>query len=252
MLFTTAARCTTIVLLGSMLLLPGCEPFGSNDDDGVDSHAFVARAAFAFEVPVAGHTRLRLEAVNGTIDVEGRGDLSALAVEGERRVGSESRDDAERHLADLDVRFADRGDEVHVWTEQPDEPRGREYVVDYAVTMPEALGMLLSHVNGNVGVTDVYGRLRVDLVNGNVQIVSTEVPAGDIDVSLVNGNLTLALPTTTSARLSAELVNGTITTSNLALQDLVSTPRSLTGRLGGGALSIRLHVVNGTITVTGH
>lgn len=233
----------------ALITLGGCIIIETGDD--VDNTDAVARASFSYEIPVDAQERVRLEAINGTIEITGEVGASSVVIAGERRVGSESIRDAEEHLAELEVEVDDRTTEVIVRTEQPSNTRGRNYVVDYTLTIPAELAVSIMHINGKVVVVDVAANTLVDLVNGNVDADLSLLPDGLVDLSAVNGNIDLAIPASTSADLDAAVTNGTIRTSNLVLQDVESSSRSLSGRLGTGEGIISLSVVNGNIAVAG-
>jgi DUF4097 and DUF4098 domain-containing protein YvlB len=100
-------------------------------------------------------------------------------------------------------------------------------------------------------LNEIFGSATVSLVNGQIQAEVTLPEGGAIVLSTVNGTIGLAIPQNTSAEFSASVVNGVISLSDLVLQNLVSTPNSLTGRLGAGQGAIGLSTVNGTISVSG-
>ena len=255
--------------LAGLLVLSGCIIADIDDDDGFGRTDFVARASFSFEVDVTNQKRIRVEAINGNVEISGRGDAASVMVSGERQVGSHSHADAERHLDDLQVEVEDLGDEIVIRTIQPRDHQGRNYVVDYTITLPVDLDVLAGLINGNVSVTNIDALVSVNNVNGNIRLRnitgSTSVILtngnidgevflpldGTIDLTTTNGNITLEIPNSTSAALTARVTNGAISLSNLDLQDAESTNRSLAGTLGDGEGSIELQTVNGNIGVHG-
>jgi hypothetical protein len=236
----------------ALLLVAGCDSQECCDDGDVDNTDFVASETFSYDIPLAQKTRMRLSGINGNVRIEAEDGRSSVLIAGERRVGSSSRQDAEDHLDLLEVIVTETGSEVQVRTEQPDESRGRNYVVEYEIFLPRALEARVANINGNLTVVDVGGGTRVETVNGNVSVDLGTVSEGDIDLATVNGNIGLGIPSSTSANLSASVVNGNINISGLALSNLVTTPTSTTGVIGSGDISIELGTVNGNITVTGH
>jgi DUF4097 and DUF4098 domain-containing protein YvlB len=230
---------------------------------------FVASESFSFGVQVTDHTQLRLEGINGNVTITALSGPDSVIVTGEKRVGSESMQDAQNHLQHLQVGVSDAQSEVFVKTTQPDRTHGRSYVVDYVITLPQNLVVVVSNVNGTVTIdslnsslsvqnvngqvilNEIFGSATVSLVNGQIQAEVTLPEGGTIALSTVNGGIGLAIPQNTSAEFSATVVNGVISLSDLILQNLVSTPNSLTGRLGAGQGTIGLSTVNGTISVSG-
>jgi DUF4097 and DUF4098 domain-containing protein YvlB len=112
-------------------------------------------------------------------------------------------------------------------------------------------GAFVTNVNGLVIVRDIEGDTAVSLVNGNIDAELRIEDDGSIDLVNVNGTIDLDIPVDTDAQLSATLANGTITVLNLAVQNQVSSPTSLTGTLGDGDGTIRLESTNGSIMITG-
>lgn len=259
-----------LVLLAASFICITCSSDKSVDSDGgVDNTDFVAKESFSFKVDVAAHSRLRLEAITGSVTITGKSGSDSVLITGEKRVGSESTQDAEEHLQQLIVSVQDLGNEVFVKTTQPEQAQGRSYVVDYTITLPEDLEVLVNHVTGSVGVYSVNNGVSVSHVTGQVlldeisssalvNLVTGEIEAevtlpedSTINFNLVTGNVELNIPQSTSAEFSAKVVTGTISLSDLVLQNQVSTPGSLSGTLGSGEGTISLNVVTGSISVKG-
>lgn len=264
------AKFVVLVVLAASLLWINCGKRKSVDSNGgVDNTNFIAKESFSFKVDVSAHSRLRLEAVTGSITITGKSGSDSVLVTGEKRVGSESTQDAEEHLQQLIVTVQDLGNEVFVKTTQPEQAQGRSYVVDYTITLPEDLEVLVNHVTGSVSIYSVNNGVSVSHVTGKVlldeisssalvNLVTGEIEAevtlpedGTINLNLVTGNIELDIPQNTSAEFSAKVVTGTISISDLVLQNQVSTPGSLTGTLGSGEGTISLNVVTGSVNVQG-
>lgn len=231
---------------------------------------FVVDRDFSENLPIAGKSRIRLDADNGEIVITAQPDATSVTVAAELIVGSNvSRLDAEIGLDQLNVLAADRPDEIFVQTVPPMNTVGRRYVVNYHITVPRDLAVEVTQVNGHVIVEDIEGSLFVEVENGDVHLwdiigavtVSVEngsidstvtLPAGgEIMLSTVNGDIDLCIPASTSAELSALVEFGVINWDNLYLLNAVHTNRSLTGTLGGGAGLIDLETGNGNIVVAG-
>jgi hypothetical protein len=251
---TIAARAVTSLV--ASLALGACNASdlvtGIGDVDNTD---FIVTEAFQFSVAVSTQTEFRLAGINGDMRIIADPTATAITVSGERRVGSSSTADARAHLPQLIV----------VRTEQPENNRGRAYVVRYDVTLPASLRQAIGNtngnvfiegaradltvgtVNGNVDLVDVTGAVTVGLVNGNV-VADVTLPRGsDARLGTVNGNLTLAVQPDASADVSAAWVNGGFTTDGLDLQLIDVGPTSVRGRLGDGAGVIELGTTNGQI-----
>ncbi len=242
--------------------------FNSNDEN-VDNTNFVAKESFHFEVDVKNHTQVRLGAINGNVEILGSANATSVTITGERRVGSESTADAEEYLQKLEVRVTETASMVLVETIQPKENHGRNFVVDYKITLPENLELDADNINGNMTIENIRNDVDVDNVNGNIDLKDilgnasanvvnglirakvTMPQNGNIGMGTVNGNIELEIPQNTSADFSANVTNGAIQISNLTLQNEVATTRSLRGTLGNGQGTIKTNTVNGNINTTG-
>ena len=259
-----------VVALGAVLAAVACDPTVIvNGIGNVDNTDFVATERFLFTIAVTTQTQFNLAGINGNIRITGDPAATAITVAGERKVGSNSSADARAHLPGLRVEVDERSNEIVVRTEQPEDTRGRNYTVDYVVTVPNGMRQVIGNVNGNITVTGipadaivgnvngniditgVVGTLVVGLVNGNVTADIT-LPDGDhAELATVNGNLTLTVQEAVSARFEAGWVNGGFTISGLTLTDQVLTQASVRGTLGSGAGSIEMGLTNGQIAVRG-
>lgn len=250
-------RCERHPTLLLILMLMCVSGFGCSDDtsvacDGnVDNTDFVAEESFHFRVDIAGQTELRLYGVSGDITIEAEAASDSLIISGQRRVRSESIEDAEEHLELLTVSVEDSPSRVIVKTEQPSEAHGRAYEVDYDVALPQGLVLDIENVNGRIVLDNILGDAFVQLVNGQIDAEVALPEGGTIGMNVVNGSIELTIPEATSAEFSASVVNGSISMYGLVLQNLVSTSTSLSGTLGSGDGAISLNVVNGTISVVG-
>ncbi len=240
------------VVLAATLSCWACDwtPFSADDEGyGVSHSNHVASESFLFELGAS--SRLRLEGINGTITVTGISGSESVTISGERRVGSDSAADAEAYLSKLEVRVEELGDEISVRTVQPSESRGRNYVVDYEITLPRGLTVQVNNINGNIDLDGLAGDTLAELVNGQIDAGLSVPVEGVVDLSTVNGTIDVSVPVDTSAHLTANVVNGTIGIRNLNLHNQVSSRTSLRGVLGNGRGNIRLSTVNGSIDVEG-
>ena len=87
------------VLLTTCVYWISCGKDKSVDSNGdVANTNFVAKESFSFRVHVDDQARFRLEAINSNVVITGVSDSDSVIITGEKRVGSESTDDAEEHL----------------------------------------------------------------------------------------------------------------------------------------------------------
>ena len=257
----------TVITLGFITIVgTGGGGGGSSSSKNND---FEAEEPFSFEVDVVNQTQLRLQGINGEIDITGIGGANSVIITGVKRVGSYSIQDAEEHLDELEVNVQDLVNEIFVETVQPQNTGGRDYVVDYTITLPNNFevqvanvnglitldsinnNVIVDNVNGQVTLIEIMGSASVNVVNGEIESEVTLPLDGTIDLNTVNGNINLDIPTNTSAEFSANVTNGNINISNLVLQNEVITPTSVTGTLGNGEGEISLDTVTGKINVSG-
>jgi DUF4097 and DUF4098 domain-containing protein YvlB len=222
----------------------GSDGWGSDKDEE-------ASAPFSREVAVDGHTRLRLEGVNGTVNLSGSSSASTVKISGRRRVFADTKADAQSRLGNLEVQIDDLGDYVLVRSRQPKYSEGRTYVVDYEVEVPQDFDVEVVNINGKISLKDVAGNLSAYLTNGTIDCQSTLPIDQSVALSTTNGNISVQIPGSSSARIKASVVHGTISTEDLVLTNRSSSSRSLSGTLGDGAGLIDLSTINGDISVCG-
>ena len=257
----------TIACLGVIcVLILGCE---DNGPTGPRSTNFFAEAPFSFEMEIGERTTFRIQGINGVVQITGVPGATAVAVEGKRRVESDSVRDAEMHLGQLTVDRTTSEEDIRVRTIQPADTGGRNYIVEYTVTLPPHLEIdarnangdvivqstanevVARNANGDITVDDVVGDVLATLGNGSITASVTLPLDGIIDMDVGNGSINLAIPQNTSAELSATATNGSVTFSNLNITNPVVTDNSVTGTLGKGHGTISLVVGNGTIGING-
>jgi len=265
---------TILIILLCVGILLGC-----GDVSGPELHVsaagfkfidskFTVDKTFADDFPVENHIRVNVEAINGEVVVTGQSGANHVTVTAHLYVGSDTQEDAELHLDDLDVLVTDDTNEILIQTVQPVNLNGRKYRVEYDIIVPNSFEVVTSQTNGSIAILDIQNSVEVSNKNGNVFLsgivggVTADVENGGIegtvvlpvnetiDFSVNNGGLELSIPTATSAEISATVNGiGQIIVSNLDIT--LSTSRSLTGTLGNGEGSISLSTVNGTIEIIG-
>jgi len=219
----------------------------------VDNTRFEAKENFSQTLDGSGITKLDLEGTNGEIIVAGDPGTDVVMISAMRRVRSESVEDADYHLKDLKVDVHVLGNRILVSTAQPQFSGGRQYIVDYTITVPRDLDVDVSSVNGRVEATGLLSSTHVDLVNGKIAGNVSLPTGGTIDMNVINGGLELEIPASTSARLSATAaVTGEVSVSGIDIRITAQSPRSLRGECGDGSGTISLNTTNGNIRVTGY
>jgi len=258
------------VVVDLALLMTGCVTgIVDLDDDSDHSGNVEVSASFSQTLPVADQSAIRVVGANGTVRMWGVPGAQEVVVDAIRRVRSNSRWDAEEHLADVQVATRVLPNEIEIKTLQPTHSDGRTYVVDYEITMPAHLFPKVLNGNGSIRLEDIHANVNVTNGNGTVELVRVsgsswvsvgngEIAAwidlplgGQIVHAIGNGTLFLSVQPQVSASFAAKVGNGTISVTGLQLQQVVSTPRSLQGILGSGNGLIDLSSGNGQITVQG-
>jgi len=210
-----------------------------------------------------------MQTISGSITLQTFENQDVLKISGERRIESESIDDARENLHRLQVEIIEGSEEIYITTKQPEQNQGRNYKVMYIVELPQDWDVNLNQVNGNIEINNLQGDASIALVNGNVKLINSNgstaanlvngtinavlrIPTpGYCHLNSVNGQILLSIPDTTSAQFRAAVVNGSVGVNNLILQNLQSTNKEVRGKLGEGDGSIDLQLVNGTIVVNG-
>lgn len=253
-------------LLG-LIVASGCGD--SSHNSGFVNTRPSAEKPFSFGVTRDAQTALRLKGISGTVQVTGTPGVASISITGLRRVQADTLEDATAHLAELKVIVTSSATEVVVETVQPQFSSGRNYIVNYTITLPQDFAVNVANINGDVTVRslnsnctimNVNGQILADAIEGNAFLAlvngkmtaSVTLPAGgEIEMRLATGNMDLTIPQTTSAEFAATVATGSITLTNLPLSNETLTPGSRTGTLGGGDGTILLDMGNGKIAVRG-
>jgi hypothetical protein len=207
--------------------------------------------------------------VNGTIEIQGRPGFDQVRVEAIRRVRSKTRHDAQAHLPHLQIAVSAGSDDILLETVQPKNSDGREYQVDYVVTVPQDFWADVVNANGSVNLKDLFANAWVQNANGDIFLkdltgsswvtlgngkIEAQVhlpPAGRLVHSVGNGGVALTVQPEVSAIFGAQVGNGSISLTGLNLSQSVAGPHSLHGVLGDGSGAIELSVGNGWIQARG-
>ena len=251
-------------ILAILLILTACD-----DDPTVPPPRESARESFSQDLDGAGLSVLVLEGVNGNVQITGMSADDLVHVQGNRVVWSDTREDAEAHLDDLQVQVEVREDTLRIKTIQPTDDHDREYEVDYEIVVPQGLEILAANANGTIEIVSIRNDIIASLANGNITLqgivgnVIANLANGIIDceatlpldgafsIAVANGNIGLRIPAETSAQFMASVANGAIATVNLDFHNSVISETSLSGTLGDGRGSISLAAGNGSITAMG-
>jgi hypothetical protein len=115
-----------------------------------------------------------------------------------------------------------------------------------------AAGVIARSTNGNVTAMNVSGPVALTTTNGNASLSVDSLSDGDsVRVSTTNGNIRAELPSAVQGRFVLSTVNGMVH-SNLPLPSAQSgkSTRKVQGQIGTLARLVRLHTINGMVSVT--
>ena len=239
------------------------------DGDGHHSGNVEVSAAFSYHLDFEDQVGIRITGANGSIRVFGVPGAQEVLVTGVRRVRSDSRGDAQAHLAELQVSAQAGPVDFEIKTRQPSQTNGRTYIVDYEISVPAKLNATVTNGNGVIRLEGIHADLKVANGNGDVDLIDvsgsswvslgngeiaawTHLPlGGQVVHSVGNGSMFLSVQPQVSAAFGAKVGNGTINVTGLDMHQLVSTPRQMKGLLGSGQGLIELSAGNGVIKVQG-
>jgi len=261
-------RTSVVLTILVLIMIAGC----GDDDIGSPNNRFSAQDTFAVDVTKAARRELDLSGVNGTISITGASSATTISVFAVTRVESDTQADADARLPQIEVNVdstVNNNTVVNVETIQPTNTEGRNYIVNYTITLPRDFNIVVNSANGDVPLKNINGIVSVNLANGSVLldgiVGNTAINAangsiegrvtlpvsGAIDMNLANGKINLEIPQSTSAQFHAEVGSGGVTVVGLFLQDAVIERYRVTGTLGNGDGTIDLNIANGEIYVEG-
>jgi DUF4097 and DUF4098 domain-containing protein YvlB len=236
---TTNPFVLALVALFALLVSFGCSDVSVNPhtdefDPGVNGIQDVkASEPFHYTVNLVSQHTLKVEGINGLVNVESVSGTNQVTISGKKIVGSETYSDARESLKNLSVVIDELSDKLVVKTIQPENTDGRNYNVNYTIAVPSHLNLDVKNVNGKIS-----GEVSVPI-------------SGTVDMRLSNGGIELNIPQSTSAEFSANLVNGRISLQHIDLFSRIETSKSLQGIFGSGEGTISLSTTNGNIYVSG-
>ena len=229
---------------------------------------------FSQTLPLAANGRIRLDNVNGRIEIAGW-DRNEVAIKALKH--GKTRESVE--AAKITVNSSP--DEIRIHTEQPsgstsfssiwswfNNDNRNAATVDYAIQVPQNARLKnIASVNGRIVIEDVSGNIEASTVNGETQVKDA---AGDLKLSTVNGrieaeltslggsqsvslntvngHIEATLPANADAEVTASTINGGLSSefpSLVVKKELVG--RNLKGTLGNGGARVKASTVNGRI-----
>jgi Putative adhesin len=117
-----------------------------------------------------------------------------------------------------------------------------------------ATNVQLNTVNGGVAInctscTNVAASTNNGPVSGTFSSLQA---SGQYTLTSVNGNVAMIIPLTAGFSVHADTTNGTVDVSGVSLQAVctVELPNDRCGTVGDGGASVKLHTVNGQVTIS--
>ncbi|MGH7992085.1 MAG: protein kinase domain-containing protein [Limisphaerales bacterium] len=226
-------------------------------------------------LPLSAQGRLRLDNVNGRIEIAGW-DRNEVVIKALKHGKTQESVEAVRINVDSSP------DEIVVHTELPPGESGfswsrlwsgdwnrNDATVDYAIQVPQHARLKqISSVNGNIVIEAVSGDVEASTVNGRVQVqgaasslkvstvngqVETELASlggiQSVSLNTVNGAIEATLPANADAEVTADTVNGGMSSEfpELVVKKDFPLSKHLKGTLGHGGATVKATTVNGSI-----
>ncbi len=245
-----------MILISLLILTSNCKEEDTilfvYPDFSVSDNKFSAQKEFSYAIDLADQSELLLNGINGTITITEDSTMNTVKITGERIVKSTTQEDANTRLNELKVEIEELTGEIRVSTIQPDRSEGRNYIINYDITLPKNIDVNIQNVNGSVSLREIHTNTTVHLANGNIDANVILPLDGFIDLKVINGSIDLEIPENTSAELSAIFVNGYVDVSRIDLNAKVEKLNSLVATCGNGDGTISLATTNGGIKVRGY
>lgn len=220
---------------------------------------------FKKEIPLKDLERLKVENVNGNIEILGE-ERDSILIEAIKKAERQS------HLKNLEILIGREGKELKIETKHTRSyflgflPVKMGGSINYKIKLPKNLKLKIETVNGNVKVENINALIEAESVNGDISIKessgkgSFETVNGDIKIEIkdeypeltaesVNGNIFLKSSKKINANYYLEVVNGKIKIIPSLMEIKSSSPKEMQGVLGDGKGKLRLETVNGSITI---
>jgi hypothetical protein len=236
---------------------------------GLRAEDAATQERFEKKYDLSGIRKIRVQNVNGPVQIETGGDqLQVVAV---KKVKFGSSADL---LRETEIRVTKSGSIIDVETILPKHGgffswslfgRSGSADVAYQITLPAAVAieaetvngrlsaanrtgdLVLSTVNGAVRVDAHDGPLRVNTVNGSVE-VSFAGPMRQTSLDTVNGSVTVTCAKESSIRCTLQTTNGRIQSQfpEVTVEGKWG-PKEARGAINGGRESLAVETVNGDV-----
>ncbi len=135
--------------------------------------------------------------------------------------------------------------------------------MNYDITIPPGVKLSVENVNGDVDFTNIGNDLDISIINGDMDVdnipgnnninITNGKLKGSLDstkgmkVDIINGKVDLALGNKFSADFKIETVNGRIEHENIDFATLTGEKKNLHGRIGESNAEVNIDIVNGKV-----
>jgi DUF4097 and DUF4098 domain-containing protein YvlB len=224
-----------------------------------------------FRINLNGKSKISLENVNGTIELEKGDSAEGLYIKADM-IGYVKKKDLDKPLEDLSVKIDTSGNVIIVTGEYESKHsffnfNNKSSKINFIIKVPAGLPIEIDNVNGDFDARNISNDFKLTLVNGDIILENTsgknEIDVtngkvkGNLDstkglsIEAINGSINLTIPKTYNGKLSADVVNGKINYENLELTNVSDEKKSLRAYIVNKDKEIKCDLVNGKITFTG-
>lgn len=249
-------------------------PAHAQADDDWGRRGYSQDSSFAWKGSIEGGGTVRVMDLNGSVDVEAsdNGTTTVTAVKRWKhsdpsrvRIVTEPGSDGVTICAIWDD-SSGCGQHEH---EGSHEVHNNDVSVHFTVHVAKGVKVDLATVNGSIDVRGATVAVNAHTVNGHIEIatlggpVTAESVNGGVRATIdhlvssneplaletVNGSVELDAPAALNAALDAETVNGGVQSDFPVTVNSMSARKRLRGTIGQGGRELRLHTVNGSVTI---
>lgn len=229
---------------------------------------------FEWAKPLASGSRVRIQNVNGNINVS-PSTSGKVEVTGTKHGNGRNADQLTAQVNETPDgivvcvlwKDADTSCDEHGYHDRHDRGQWNDASMDLDVRVPTNVEVSAASVSGDVRITGAHGNIRANSVSGDVHLeqlrassVSAHSVSGDVDAAIdgltgdgnlsfttVSGDVTLELPRDLNADLSMRSVSGELNSDFQMTLNGRMDRRSLQARIGQGGRSLEVTTVSGDV-----
>ncbi len=189
----THMRCAGFIscalLVGTMVLVAGCDEYGGN--------AFRVEHGEETVVDAVAPLLLEVKTSNGHVNIVGDEEATQITVAVTLRANGDSEEEAEDRLERIVYEVRRESDRIHVLYDanaQDDDVR-RHASVGFDITVPSSCHVIADTSNGAISVEAITGMADLETSNGAIDVYDVvgdlllDTSNGRIDVSRVEGDI---------------------------------------------------------------